>query len=209
MLTVVVISSDEMYGGALAAALSGAPDVEDCRVETTSSTAKPADVLVLHGGTVDSGEIGHLASVAPVLVLGDGGADQMIEAVEAGAMGYLASSASFDSITDTVRSLAKGVAAVDPALLGALLRYVVDRRRVEREARESLEVLTPREHEVFTNLARGLDSGQIAESLFISVQTVRTHTRSLMSKLDLHSRSELLALAAQCGLTLHSEEDGP
>jgi NarL family two-component system response regulator LiaR len=209
MLTVVVISSDEMYGGALAAALSGAPDVEDCRVEAAGSAPGPADVLVLHGEEVDSDRIARLASTAPVLVLGEGGADRMIEAVEAGAMGYLESRASFDSVTDTVRSLAKGVAAIDPAMLGALLRHVVDRRREERETRETLEVLTPRERQVFGLLARGLDSGQIADHLFISVQTVRTHTRSVMSKLDLHSRSELMALAARCGLTLESEEDRP
>ena len=206
MLTVVVISSDEMFGGALAAALSGAPDVGDCRVEATGSTPGPADVLVLHGGGVEAAEIGRLASLAPVLVLGEGGPEEMVEAVESGAMGYLDAGASFDSITDTVRSLAKGVATVEPALLGALLRHVVDRRRVEREARQDLEVLTARENQVFALLAQGLDSGQIADRLFISVQTVRTHTRRVMGKLDLHSRSELVALAARCGLTLESEE---
>lgn len=205
MLTVVVISSDEMYGGALAAALSGAPDVGDCRVEATGSTPGPADVLVLHDGGSDAGEIGRLASLAPVLIMGHGGAEEMIEAVESGAMGYLDANASFDLVTDTVRSLAKGVATVEPALLGALLRHVVDRRRVEREARQDLEVLTARETQVFALLAQGLDSGQIADRLFISVQTVRTHTRRIMGKLDLHSRSELVALAARCGLTLESE----
>lgn len=208
MLTIVVISSDEMYGGALAAALSGAPDVEDCRVESTGSTPGSADVLVLHGEEAHPAQIAQLASSAPVLVLGDGGAEQMIEAVEAGAMGYLESSASFDEVTNTVLVLAKGEAAVDPAMLGALLRHVVDRRREERQARRALEVLTPRESEVFSLLAQGLDSGQLADRLFISVQTVRTHTRSVMSKLDLHSRSELVALAARCGLTLESAEDG-
>lgn len=206
MLTVVVISSDEMYGGALAAALSGAPDVGDCRVEATGSTPGPADVLVLHGESLDAAEIGRLASHAPVLVLGHGGPEEMIEGVESGAMGYLDASASFDLVTDTVRSLAKGVATVEPALLGALLRHVVDRRRVEREARQDLEVLTAREAQVFALLAQGLDSGQIADRLFISVQTVRTHTRRIMGKLDLHSRSELVALAARCGLTLESED---
>lgn len=206
MLTVVVISSDEMYGGALAAALSGASDVGDCRVEASGSTPAPADVLVLHGGSIEPREIGRLASLAPVLVLGEGGPEEMIEAVESGAMGYLDATASFDSVTDTVRSLAKGVATVEPALLGALLRHVVDRRRVEREARQDLEVLTAREHQVFALLAQGLDSGQIADRLFISVQTVRTHTRRVMGKLDLHSRSELVALAARCGLTLEPED---
>jgi DNA-binding NarL/FixJ family response regulator len=174
MLTVVVISSDEMYGGALAAALSGAPDIEECSVEVPGSSPGPADVLVIHGSGVEPGHITQLASSAPLLVLGEGGAEEMIEAVEAGAMGYLAADASFDSITDTVRSLAKGVATVEPALLGALLRHVVDRRRVESQARRALEVLTPREHEVFALLAQGLDSGRIAGGLFISVQTVRT-----------------------------------
>lgn len=150
-------------------------------------------------------EVGRLAMDASVLVLGTGDAAEMVEAVEAGAMGYLAASSPLEQITGAVRSLAKGTATVDPSLLGALLRHVVERRRAEREALSELDVLTPREDEVFRLLAKGMDNHQVGERLFISPQTVRTHTRSIMTKLDLHSRFDLVALAARCGLDLEGD----
>ncbi len=212
MLKVIVISPDEVFGGALVAALSGAPDMGDCEMLSLELAAELAggghtDVFVLHAGRVETAAVARLAATAPVLVLATGGADAMIVAVEAGAMGYLDADAPFETIADTVRSLAKGVATVEPALLGALLRHVVERRRAERETRKALDVLTPRENQVFSLLAQGLDSGDLAEQLFISSQTVRTHTQRIMTKLDLHSRSELVALAARCGLDLEPTPD--
>jgi len=141
-------------------------------------------------------------------VLGTGSAEEMIAAVEAGAMGYMDSDSAFETIAETVRSLAKGVATVEPKLLGALLRHVVERRRAERETRKLLDVLTPRENQMFTLLAQGLTSREAADRLFISSQTVRTHTQRIMTKLDLHSRSELVALAARCGFDLSAIPDG-
>jgi len=207
VLKIIVTSPDEVFGGALAAALSGAPDVGDCSMLAMEEAAAVAeegntDVLVLHAGPVEPPDVARLAAAAPVLVLGTGSAEEMIASVEAGAMGYVDADSPFETIAETVRSLAKGVATVEPKLLGALLRHVVERRRAEREARKALDVLTPRENQVFSLLAQGLDSGDLAEQLFISSQTVRTHTQRIMTKLDLHSRSELVALAARCGLDL-------
>lgn len=210
VLTVGLISSDELYAGALAAALASAQDIEAWVILTQENPVpdvSTSGVFVLHTTPLDEATTRVLAGRAPVLVLGDGSPEEMIGAVESGAMGYLDAGSPLSAITDAVRSLAKGVATVEPSLLGALLRHVVDRQRSERLALGTLEVLTQREREVFEMLAMGLDSGQVADRLFISVQTVRTHTRRLMAKLDLHSRGELIALAARAGLVLDSEEE--
>lgn len=210
MVRVLLICSDEALAGAMSAALSGDPDVENTSIGevqqavTELSETDRSHVVVIQTGHVMADEVGRLANEAPVLVLGTGDAAEMVEAVEAGAMGYVSATSPLEQIVGAVRSLAKGTATVDPSLLGALLRHVVERRRAEREALSELEVLTPREDEVFRLLAKGMDNHEVGERLFISPQTVRTHTRSIMSKLDLHSRSDLVALAARCGLDLEA-----
>ena len=93
-----------------------------------------------------------------------------------------------------------------PALLGHLLRHVVQRRRAEREALELLERLTPRAREVFELAARGYRHVEVAEELYISAATARTHLQRGFAKLDVHSRGELVALAARCGLEVGTVE---
>ena len=211
MVRVHLICDDEALGGALSAALSASPEVEEASIGpiddlmSGSNVSDVSRVVVIQRDGAATSELTELAIEAPVLVLGSGDSAEMAEAVEAGAMGYLVANAPLDAVVDAVRSLAKGTAVVDPSLLGALLRHVVDRRRAEREALTELDVLTPREDEVFRLLAKGMGNHEVGERLFISPQTVRTHTRSIMTKLDLHSRSDLVALAARCGLDLGAD----
>lgn len=213
MLRILIGTDDEMFGGALTAALLAVEDITDAKVvepNNLTSTAvgdgRQGTVVVLHGGEAVK-QTGAMAATAPVLVLGPDDSLSMIAAVDSGAMGYLRENSPLDVITEAVVSLGKGVAQVDPTMLGALLRHVVERRRTQAQARSTLQVLTPREDQVFRLLARGYDNDRVAESLYISSQTVRTHTRRIMEKLDLHSRSELVALAARCGLDLSPERE--
>jgi DNA-binding NarL/FixJ family response regulator len=213
-LSVFVVSPNELLAGALVAVLTNSPDLggaEAVIIEELADALAATDdehVVVMHGDDVEPGYLTRVAAAYPVLVLGSGGSDEMIAAVDAGAMGYLDAESSLEAIKDAVISLAKGVAMIEPRLLGSLLRHVVGRRREQAQARRALEVLTPRENEVFRLLARGLGSQQAAQQLYISLQTVRTHTRRIMNKLDLHSRSELVALAARCGLELEVDGGG-
>ena len=68
-------------------------------------------------------------------------------------------------------------------------------------AQEALDTLTTREREVLAHVARGSNRREIAEVLFISPDTVRTHLQRIMAKLDVHSAAELAALAAGLGLS--------
>ena len=126
----------------------------------------------------------------------------MLDAVAAGATGVVEAEATFDEIANVIGQVAVGHAVVPPAMLGALLRSVVDRRRREREAQQELDVLTPREREVFEQAARGRDRDGIAGALFISPATARTHLQRVFAKLGIHSKAEAVALAARCGLNL-------
>jgi len=195
---IAIVAADGMFAGALAAALDGEGLVADIARSTSEDDLPTPDVVVLAAWT--PAEVTSIAERARPVVLIEGGPDEMLAAVAAGAVGVVEADASFARIAAAVRQVADGHAVVPPAMLGVLLRTVVERHRRERQAQESLEVLTPREREVFDLTARGLDRDQIAEKLFISPATARTHLQRVFAKLDIHSRAEAVALAARCGL---------
>jgi DNA-binding NarL/FixJ family response regulator len=192
----LVVSADRGLAGLLVAALA---------VHGKTTTAEPDetveethfDVVVFQGAL---GQLTEWTGRAPVLVLGPNEPEAMLEAVEIGARGYLDEKATLEEITDAARQIATGAAVISPLLLGPLLRSVIDRRRREREELRRLEVLTPREREIFDLAARGMTRRALAAHLVISPDTARTHLQKVMTKLDLHSQAELVALAARCGL---------
>jgi DNA-binding NarL/FixJ family response regulator len=179
--------------GALTAYFSSQPDLE---LRATGTV----DVFVDRWPSVSAGNFPSRES-AKLLVLGPDDADSMVEALDTGVVGYLPAGAAFEDVADAVRAVAEGQAVVPPAMLGALLRHVVRRRRADRASLEQLETLTDREREVFDMLAAGHDRAAIAQGLFISVGTVRSHLQRVFRKLDVHTHAEVVAFAARCGLT--------
>jgi len=148
-----------------------------------------------------------MAGGLPVLVVGSGDdAAAMIAAVEAGALGYADLEAPLENLIEAIRSVVQGVAVIPPLLLGSLLRHVVERQRLQRRARERLEVLSARERQVFELAARGYDKQAVADQLFISAATARTHVQNTFRKLNVHSVAELVALAAECGLEVGAND---
>jgi two-component system nitrate/nitrite response regulator NarL len=121
-------------------------------------------------------------------------------AVEAGASGVLHKSAPVGEIVDAVRRLRSGEAVLSPAEVVQMLRMVSRKRQEEYEARRAIEKLTPREKQVLMALGEGLDSKNIAEKLYITVETERTHMVNILSKLDVHSRLQALVFAARHGI---------
>ena len=205
---VLIISSEDNFGNALASVLG----TDEFQVELASTSDTPAElvgsrpsIVVLAGSGVDPSDIVEIMDDIPLLVVGptaDAGA--MIASVDAGAFGYADIDAPLDELVESIRSVVKGVAVIPPQLLGALLRHVIERQRRHRAARKALNVLTPRERQVFEMSARGLDKAAVAAELFISPDTVRTHFQNVFRKLSLHSQSDLVGLAAECGLEIAS-----
>jgi two-component system nitrate/nitrite response regulator NarL len=118
-------------------------------------------------------------------------------AVEAGAAGVLHKSADVDEILDATRRLAAGETLLSPQELMELLRLAGRSREVEREARMSIDQITPREREVLQKLAEGLSNKEIADGLHMSVDTERTHMMNILNKLGVHSRLQALLFAAR------------
>jgi DNA-binding NarL/FixJ family response regulator len=111
------------------------------------------------------------------------------EAVKAGARGYLLKTQPAAELVDAVRRTAAGELLIPAATLAGLIAGSEDDSQL-------LDRLTPREHEILRLLAEGLDNRGIAARLGIGYVTVRSHLRSLSSKLNAHSKLEALARAA-------------
>jgi two-component system nitrate/nitrite response regulator NarL len=126
--------------------------------------------------------------------------EEHARAVEAGAAGVLHKSADVDEIIDATRRLAAGETLISQEELVEMLRLAGQSREEEREARASIEQLTPREMEVLRALAEGLSNREIAHRLHMSVDTERTHMMNILNKLSVHSRLQALLFAARYGL---------
>lgn len=125
----------------------------------------------------------------------------VLEAVKAGATGYLIKSAGREEFLDAVRSTALGKAVFTPGLAGLVLGEF---RRLAAEplhkpGREVPE-LTRREIEVLKHVATGMSYKQIGAHLFISHRTVQNHVQNTLIKLQLHNRVELVRFAIARGL---------
>jgi DNA-binding NarL/FixJ family response regulator len=120
-------------------------------------------------------------------------------AVEAGAGGVLHKSADVDEILDATRRLAAGETLFSVEKLLALLRLAGQNREEDRKARANIQHLTLREMEVLKALGRGLSNKEIAQSLYISVDTERSHMMSILSKLGVSSRLQALVFAVRHG----------
>ncbi|MEU0480675.1 response regulator transcription factor [Streptosporangium sp. NPDC006013] len=134
-----------------------------------------------------------------VLVLSASGEQEdVLEAIKAGASGYLLKSASKEEFLDAVRRTAGGDAVFTPGLAGLVLGEY--RRLAARPAPEATPRLTERETEVLRLVAKGLSYRQIAERLVLSHRTVQNHVQNTLNKLQLHNRVELARYAIEQGL---------
>jgi DNA-binding NarL/FixJ family response regulator len=142
-----------------------------------------------------------------VLVLSEYDDEQLlVDAVEAGASGYLPKSAALDDLIDATKALHRGEAVVPAPLLRTVLTRLVRRSRERDAAMRLLADLTPREREVLSLLAAGSDNDAIALRLVISPETARTHIQRVLGKLGVHSRIEAASFVSRTGLADHLRE---
>ena len=124
----------------------------------------------------------------------------VIEAVRAGASGFLSKSIEPANLLDAIRTVAGGDALLSPKATQALLTEFATTTATPPIPDGTLDDLTTRERELMTLAAHGLSNDQIAERLFLSPLTVKTHINRAMMKLAVRDRAQLVVLAYQTGL---------
>lgn len=162
------------------------------------------DVVVMDMSLSDGDGVRATAAVLEVspgsriLVLSASGErEDVLQAVKAGATGYLVKSASKTELADAVRATAAGRAVFTPSLAGLVLG---EYRRLARRSKSGQPVLTERETEVLRHVAKGLTAKQIAARLSVSHRTVENHVQATFKKLQLSNRVELTRYAIEHGL---------
>ncbi|UJW34156.1 response regulator transcription factor [Saccharothrix sp. AJ9571] len=170
-----------------------------------AKTVRPDVVLMdmnlgeTSGVTATRAITGALPETKVLVLSASGEHEDVLEAVKAGASGYLVKSASSTELAEAVRRTAAGDTVFTAGLAGLVLgeyRRMADSPTVAGEPPR----LTERETDVLRQVAKGLTARQIAEKLVISHRTVENHVQSTLRKLQLHNRVELARYAIEHGL---------
>jgi two-component system response regulator DevR len=147
----------------------------------------------------------QLLKVTPqsrVLILSAYDDDQEVSAaLISGASGYVLKTVGGERLADNIRSVYGGEVLLAPTVAAKVVRQLSRLKEDTGRQEEALEVLTPREREVFFLASRGLKNAEIAEELYLSEKTIKTHLRNIYNKLNLASKAELRLFAVKMGLT--------
>lgn len=121
-------------------------------------------------------------------------------ALQAGACGWVAKDCSLQRLLAVIRGVLRGETHLPPALLTGVLRELTAARKHRTESELLVESLTPREREVLRCMVAGLGRKAVAERLYLSPHTVRTHMQNVLGKLGVHSTLAAVALARRAGV---------
>ncbi len=127
--------------------------------------------------------------------------EYVVAAMAAGASGFLDKGVDPSVLLDAIRVVASGDALLTPKATRALLASLDDRQPPTQVDDEAVQHLTAREREVVGLVGRGLSNDEIAEELFLSPLTAKTHVSRAMTKLHARDRAQLVVIAIKTGLT--------
>ncbi|MFI9804557.1 response regulator [Streptomyces sp. NPDC052301] len=214
-IRLLLVDDDPLVRAGLALMMGGAEDIEIVgeaadggEVEDLVERTRP-DVVLMDirmpsvDGLAATERLRRRADAPEVVVLTTFHADeQVLHALRAGAAGFVLKDTAPAEIVDAVRRVAAGEPVLSPAVTRQLMRHAAgaaaDSRRTR--ARERLAGLNDREREVAVAVGRGLPNAQIADRLFMSVATVKTHVSRILAKLGLNNRVQIALLAYDAGL---------
>ena len=158
------------------------------RIEHANPRVALVDVRIPKLGGIELARRAKRSAPGTAVLLYTGYGDRALltEALDAGVAGFVLKEAPMDDLLRAVKDVAAGTTYVDPVLAGTLAASSVG---------SQLPQLTQRERDVLRLLADGLSNEEIGKRLFISAETVRTHVRKAMDKLDADTRTQAVARA--------------
>ncbi|GAA0541088.1 response regulator transcription factor [Paractinoplanes ferrugineus] len=196
------VSRDLAAAGYEVAATTG----EGQQAVRIAAAARP-DVVILDlqlpdvsGVEVITGLRAELPAVRILMLSASGEQQDVLDAMKAGANGYLLKSAGLPEFLDAVARTAAGDTVFTPGLAGLVLGEFRRLAAGPDKSDETTPKLTERETEVLRLVAKGLSYRQIAERLVLSHRTVQNHVQNTLGKLQLHNRVELTRYAIEQGL---------
>ena len=206
MITVVLADDQRVVREGLATLLGLLPDIE---VLGTASDGEEAvdlverlrpDVVLMDlrmprcDGVEATRRLAAAAAPTKVIVLTTYADDRsVLDALRAGARGFLTKDSGAEEIERAIAAVARGEAAIDPAVQHHLVEAVAAKSELPHG-------LTPREAEVLTLIADGLSNAEIAARLFVSEATVKSHVNHLFTKTGVRDRAQAVAYAYRHGL---------
>ena len=125
--------------------------------------------------------------------------DDVLDAIAAGASGYLLKDAAADEIVNAVRNASAGQSSLSPTIAGAVVRRVREQSAASEQP-DDLLALSAREAEILRLVAQGRDNTEIAQELYLSPSTVKNHVSSILEKLGVDSRVQAAVRAARAGI---------
>ena len=212
MTTVVIVDDQELVRTGFRLILTAAvPAVEVLGEANTGRAALTLvrdlhpDVVVMDirmpdmDGIEATRALTQSGSTTRVLMLTTFDVDQYVyEAFRAGASGFLLKNAPSEQLVDAVHAVAAGDALLAPELTRRLIERYLQQPLPGSDHR--LHVLSPREREVLVLIARGQSNQEIAEALFLSTGTVKTHVTRILTKLNIRDRVQAVVLSYETGL---------
>lgn len=129
------------------------------------------------------------------------GDEQVADVLRAGAVGYLLKDVTSDGLLDAVHRAASGEPVLAPGVLARVMEHFSARPPVPPRVPPGFADLTERELEILALIGAGRSNSEIADELFISMATVKTHVRHVFAKLDLRDRAQAVVTAREAGLT--------
>jgi len=206
-IKLVIVDDHRVVRSGVKALIETEPDLEvigeaaDGREAVTKVKAQNPDVVLMDlvmpemDGVDATSEITKLSPAPEILILTSFSEEErIIQAIKAGASGYLIKDASPDELVQAIKDVYHGESTLDPKVAGTVLRSV------QNEPKDSSEDLTDREVEVLELLAEGLPNENIAEKLYISERTVRSHVSNILGKLNLANRTQAALYAVRQGI---------
>ncbi|MDR1426690.1 MAG: response regulator transcription factor [Bifidobacteriaceae bacterium] len=217
MIAVMLADDQEMIRVGLRTIIDAQPDMRVVAEATDGlaavralEMAKPDVILMdLRMPGIDGVEAtrrirhGHPAHQVRIVVLTTFDQDQnVLAAIKAGANGFLSKGVSPHELANAITEVYEGGGALSANAARAVIGHVADDNStpIDPEAARQLDYLTARETDALQAAVRGLDNQQIADELFISPLTAKTHINRAMTKLGVSDRAALIALAYKGGI---------